>query len=84
MDDILHRSKEIAYTELDFPKFYVNMAHPEDYKETCDPVEPQFFYHERPGHFRVLLRASFRLASNLYCPMTFLCDTGVPGGFLLQ
>ncbi|KAL3134786.1 hypothetical protein ABBQ32_007771 [Trebouxia sp. C0010 RCD-2024] len=81
MDDVLHRANEVAYSELDFPDLYVRMAHPADYKETSEPIEPHFLYHDRPAHFRLLLRASFRLASNLYIPMTFLCDTGVPGGF---
>ena len=84
LDDVLLHANEVAYTELDFPDFYVKMAHPEDYKETFEPIEPYLFYHKRPEHHRLLLRASFRLASKLYSPMTFLCDTGVPGGFYLS
>ena len=78
VDDVLLRANEVAYTELDFPDFYVKMAHPTDYKETAEPIEPHLFYHKKPEHLRLLLRASVHLAPNLYSPMTFVCDTGVP------
>lgn len=83
MHDVLERSSELAYTELDFPKSFVDMAHTEDYQEAPEPVQPDFFFHRprNPGHHRLLLRASFRLSSKVYSPMTFICDTGLPGGF---
>ena len=81
--DALERSSELAYTELDFPKSFVDMAHPEDYKEAPEPVQPEMFYNgpRDPAHCRLLLRASFRLSSTVYSPMTFICDTGLSGGF---
>ena len=82
MHDVLERSSELAYTELDFPESFVDMAHPEDYKEAPEPVQPEVFYHRtRDPHHRLLLRASFRLSSKVYSPMTFICDTGLSAGF---
>lgn len=81
--DILERSSELAYTELDFSQSFVDMAHPEDYKEAPEPVKPEMFYHKPrdPAHSRLLLRASFRLSSKVYSSMTFVGDTGLSGGF---
>ena len=86
ISDILERSSELAYTELDFPESFVDMAHPEDFKEAHEPVQPELFYNKPrdPAHCRLLLRASFRLSSNVYSPMTFVCDTGLSGGFYLS
>lgn len=83
LHDILEHSNDFGYTELDFPDSYVDMAHPQDLIEAPEPVQRELWYHRSadPAHFRLLLRASFRLSSNVYSPMTFLCDTRLSGGF---
>lgn len=83
LHDILQHPNEFGYTELDFPDSYVDMAHPQDLIEAPEPVQPELWYHRSagPAHYRLLLRASFRLSSDVYSPMTFLCDTRLSGGF---
>ena len=59
--DILDRSSELAYTELDFPQSFVDMAHPEDYKDAPEPVEPEVFYTQtqRPSSLQITPESIF-------------------------
>ena len=68
-------------TDQDFPGHYVNMAHPQDYIARSDPLQPELFYNRRANHFKLLLRASFALPDKTFLPMTFVCNTGAPGGY---
>ena len=68
-------------TDQDFPGHYVNMAHPQDYIARLDPLQTELFYNRRAKHYKLLLRTSFALPDKSFLPMTFVCDTGAPGGF---
>ena len=72
---------ELVLTDQDFPGHYVDMAHPEDYKPSSVPLQPECFYNRRANHFRLLLRASFALPDKSFVPMTFVCNTGAPGAY---
>ena len=75
-------TEELMLTDEDFPSFYVNKHHPDDYKFSKTPIEKELIFHEhkmrRP---RLLLRCSIQL-ENLFCPMTFVLDTGAPKVYL--
>jgi hypothetical protein len=73
-----HFSGDLLLSEADFPSYYVNMAHPEDYKITQKPIKYDLFYHDEPNHFRLLLRISAKLDTDRFMPLTFVCCTGYP------
>lgn len=62
----------------DFPEYFVNMHHPDDYKVTNKPVV-ELIYHQLIDHNRLILRISFKISEDMFIPITFICDTGVPG-----
>jgi hypothetical protein len=70
-------------TDADFPRGFVNCAHSLDYVPTDMPMSPEFIYHYRAHHYRLLLRISVRV-DNKYIPFTFVCDTGAPMAFYLS
>ena len=70
---------ELRLQEADFPKGYVDMAHPDDYTATEKPLQPQLIEHQGVlGHHRLLLRVSFKLDNDRFSPFTFVLDTGAP------
>ena len=69
---------DLLLQEYDFPKHYVNMAHPDDGSVTSTPITPEYIRHSRRGHFRMLVRISLRLGDDRFVPYTFVCDTGAP------
>lgn len=71
-------------TSLDFPKGFVDMAHPEDYVKLTAPFKPYFIDHRRGGRMRTLFRVCARIKVDCYLPMTFVVDTGEPGGLYLS
>lgn len=80
LDDIVVGNLgDLTLNPQDFPGHYVNMAHPQDYIAMSDPLQPELFYNL--NHFRLLLRASFALPDKSFLPMTFVCDSGAPGGY---
>lgn len=64
--------------DVDFPDYFVNKAHPDDYREMVDQLPVELIYHQRPNHNRLLLRISFKISGSSYIPLTFVCDTGAP------
>lgn len=77
---------EILLQDADFPKEYIDMAHPEDYVISANPIEPSFidFQGRRFGHNRLIMRVSFELENSLYVPMSFVVDTGAPFHFYMS
>ena len=61
----------------DFPDYYVDNHHPEDYISTKEPVQ-ELIYHHMPDHNRLIVRMSFKISSKNFIPVTFICDTGAP------
>ena len=66
-------------SEKDFPKGYVDMAHPQDY-EAVQEFTPQFIKHDYYGfHKKLIARVAFKASDGTVLPMSFICDTGAPG-----
>lgn len=61
----------------DFPDFFIDKHHPDDYVISKEPVR-DFYFHKMPLHNRLILRMSVRLKNDIYIPFTFICDTGAP------
>lgn len=61
----------------DFPDFYVDKHHPEDFIPMNRNIK-EFFFHRMPGHNRLILRISVRLGVKMFIPFSFICDTGAP------
>lgn len=69
---------DLLLCEADFPANYVHMAHPDDYKSMDTPLPITCLLHRKIGHWRLILRVSFRLMNGKYLPMSFVCDTCAP------
>ena len=67
--------------DSDFPDYYVNKIHPEDYILRDEPCRDLIF-HKKLHHSRLLLRICF-LDKHTFIPLTFVCDTGAPSSFYL-
>lgn len=80
-DETLVRD-ELLLTSADYPSNYVDLAHPEDYKLTLNPVY-ELTFHIKSHHNRLLLRASWKVNEG-FVPMTFVIDTGAPMYFYLS
>jgi len=61
----------------DFPNYYVDNVHPDDYKLTSTPFIEKLF-HKKRFHNRLLMRICFKVDENRYVPVTFIVDTGSP------
>jgi hypothetical protein len=74
-------SETRALDDADFPRDYVDRKHPKDLIETFEPVR-ELILHKRPQHNRLILRMSFRV-DDVFIPVSFVCDTGLPDSFYL-
>lgn len=71
-------------SEMDFPRHFQDMAHPDDFKITNAPIQPEFIMHIRRGHTKMICRFSWKLADNKYCATSFVVATCVPKHFYLS
>lgn len=65
----------------DFPDFYINFAHPDDYKTKNGRIQDKelIFNHRQGRHNRLLARIPWNLDKNdQYTMFTFVLDTGAP------
>lgn len=74
--------RDVLLTKLDFPDYFVNMAHPLDYKVTDNIIKPDLFENTVPHHHRILFRISVQLKDK-YAPCTFILDTGASAAIYL-
>jgi len=75
--------EELLLTDEDFPSYFVDKHHPDDYKITDHPIQPEHIFHEVDGrHPRLILRCSVKLAVGKFCSMSFVLDTGAPKIYL--
>ena len=65
----------VLVTCLDFPRHFIDMHHPDDYKVQSEPISPEFIVHQAGNHLRLIWRVSFRCATG-YVPISFIVDTG--------
>jgi len=77
-------SKRLAIFFADFPDYYENMAHPNDYEKNQEPVNISYISHHKLYHNRLILRISWKTSRGGYVPMSFVCDTGAPMHFYLS
>ena len=61
----------------DFPPYYQDFIHPNDYGLLDAPINEKIFNRKR-FHNRLLMRHCFKIAENSYTPLTFVIDTGSP------
>ena len=66
------------FCEADFPASFVHMAHPLDYVVSRDPILPEYIYHHKGRHRRLIFRVSWKTQDSTFIPMSFVCDTGAP------
>jgi hypothetical protein len=76
-------TSKILLQQSDFPDYYINMIHPNDYLPTTNTIIEKIF-HKKKNHNLLLLRMSFKIYEKYYIPMTFVCDTGAPGFIYLS
>jgi hypothetical protein len=76
---------QLLLQDADYPPNFIHMAHPEDLKESKEPINPEYIRHHKRDHHRLLFRISFiKLESGKFLPLTFVCDTGAPSHFYLS
>ena len=79
-DDI---PSHIILHEADFPSYYTNKMHPDDFKITENPMQYETIFHKKFHHNRLILRISI-FVENRFIPISFICDTGAPDSFYLS
>lgn len=83
MASMIISDESMVLTAADFPEYFVDKHHPDDFKPVREPFN-ELIYHERTGHNRIILRMTVRLAEEYYTPFTFVCDTGAPNSVYLN
>ena len=78
------QDETVLLQECDFPDYFENKHHPDDFKPVREPIEKECIFHELVDHNRCILRISFRLSTDTFIPLTFICDTGAPGYIYLN
>jgi hypothetical protein len=63
--------------DRDFPIYFKNRKHPQDYQLLAAPIDPECIYHVNGAHRRLFLRVSFKCKGG-FIPVTFLLDTSWP------
>jgi hypothetical protein len=74
---------EVLLTSLDFPDYFVDMAHPEDYVVSERRMDPYLIENTVPHHHRLLLRVSLEARPDTFAVMTFVLDTGASSAVYL-
>lgn len=66
------------FQEADFPDYFVDKHHSDDFRLSENPIEPEYIFHELTDHNRLIVRVSIKVSPRTYIPFTFVCDTGAP------
>lgn len=69
--------EDIFLGEADFPDYYIDKHHPNDYIPISTPIQ-ELIYHQMPNHNRLILRMCFKITDTMFIPVSFVCDTGAP------
>ena len=75
MSNMMINDETIILQKSDFPDFFVNKQHPDDFKIIRQPFT-EFIFHRKTDHNRLILRICFKMTNNVYIPFTFILDTG--------
>lgn len=73
-NNLLMEDETILLYEADFPNYYVDKHHPDDYKIVREPFV-RLIYHDRIGHNKLLLRITTKIGDGMYLPATYVCIT---------
>lgn len=88
MDDFGGKLENLILTDADFPEYFVNWAHPEDYILVENPFKPEYIYpnmRNKESTKLLLMRACFELPeSKKFLPMTFVLHSGAPNSLYLS
>lgn len=63
--------------EADFPDFFIDKHHPDDFIPNVSPMNIEKIFHRLSGHNKLILRISIQI-NNIFIPFTFILDTGAP------
>lgn len=77
MSILMFEDESIMLQEADFPDYYINKNHPDDFKPMHVPI-CELIYHRLQNHNRLILRISVKISDGMFIPLTFICDTGAP------
>ena len=77
------QDESIFLQAADFPDYFIDKHHPEDYIMTELPIEKECIFNELVDHNRCILRISFKFKEG-FIPFTFICDTGAPSSIYLN
>lgn len=67
---------ELLLHDENFPSYYINKQHPQDYLISNAPVK-ELIYHRTSFYSRLFVRLSFKI-DNIFIPISCICDTGAP------
>lgn len=78
MNILLINDDSIMIQEADFPDYFIDKHHPDDFKPKNININPEFIFHKLSDHNRIILRISIKTGPRTYIPLSFVCDTGAP------
>lgn len=76
---VFPEKEQLLLLPEDFPEYYINCAHPDDYKIINGPIPNKelIFNHRQGRHNRLLVRIPWKL-NNEYTTFTFVLDSNAP------
>jgi hypothetical protein len=78
MTSLMIADETLLLQEADFPDYFVDKHHPDDYKTLNNAIDPEFIFHRMTDHNRIIIRISIKITPRIFIPVTFVCDTGAP------
>ncbi len=81
--EVFDKKPPFQLWDRDFPSYFINRKHPQDYQLLDAPIDPECIYHVNGPHRRLFLRVSFKCKAG-FIPVTFLLDTCFPLWFRLS
>ena len=84
MKSLLSQDESNNLYEPDYPDYFVDKHHPDDYKISKVPIQPESIYHKKTDHNRIMIRLSTQIGPEMFIPITFTCDTGAPSFLYLN
>ncbi len=83
MESTATSAADLLLQNADFPDNFINMQHHDDYKIVSEPFV-EYISHFVGHHNRLIVRACWKVGSDAYVPVSFVCDTGAPMGLYLS
>ena len=73
----IFEDETILLHECDFPDYFENNQHPDDFKPRSSPIT-EYIFHRLTDHNRIYLRICVKITETMFIPLTFICDTCAP------